>query len=104
MAEATERTSGKVGKKLTRRGFLKAAAIGAAAAGAVAAAPALLSHGASALTANEATPLPSVGKRNPVVVYIRNAAKGEIVIMSGTREYVVKDSILASRLVAASMG
>ena len=56
------------------------------------------------MTMNEAKPLPSFGRGNPVVVYIRNAAKGEIVIMSGTREYVVKDSILASRLVAASMG
>ena len=104
MPEETEGTSAKVGKKLTRRGFLKAAAIGAAAAGAVAAAPALLSQGAHAMTMNEAKPLPSFGRGNPVVVYIRNASKGEIVIMSGTREYVVKDSILASRLVAASMG
>jgi hypothetical protein len=73
-------------EELTRAGFVKssaAAVIGASAIGAIASAAA------------EADEHPG---NQPVVAYIKNPSKGEISVMSGEREVVLRDRRLAARL------
>jgi len=81
--------------KVSRRGFLKKTAAGAAAVAALAAAPSLL---VVAEKSGEGTP--AAGVTTPLVAYVRDAAKGEVVIMMGTKEVVRKDYGLVARLVA----
>lgn len=82
--------------KVSRRGFLKKTAAGAAAVAALAAAPSLL---VVAEKSGEGT-TPAAGVTTPLVAYVRDAAKGEVVIMMGTKEVVRKDYGLVARLVA----
>jgi hypothetical protein len=84
---------------LTRRNFLTQVSIGAAAIGTLIAA-----HGMTKPTEALAAPekdLP-VGKfSGPVVAQIRNAPKGEVALMVGTREIVFRDRKLVARLLRA---
>lgn len=87
--------------KLTRRGLLKHTSLGAAAAGALLAVPALT----SAQTASVAPPaaartLPVLTE--PLAAYVRDAASGEITLLIGTRELTVHDPELLRRLVQAA--
>ena len=71
---------------MTRAGFVKssaAAVVGASAISAIAAAAA------------EADGHPG---NEPVVAYVKNPSKGEIAVMSGEREVVVRDRKLAARI------
>lgn len=83
---------------LSRRSFLRKSAAGAAAAGVLGAAPGL------ALAANDIRGEPSLDDilttpSEPLVVYIQDAARGEVVFMTGTREVVRRDRRLVSRLI-----
>jgi hypothetical protein len=71
----------------TRRGFLAMAGVGAAAVGA---------GGSSRAAAAEQR---STG---PLVAYVRDVRRGEIAVMVGEHEVVVRDRDLVNRLVHAS--
>ena len=84
---------------LSRRNFL---ATGAAAAGAVVVVG-QLGDGTAAAGANEAGTEPAWFGAQPVasepfVVYIRNAAKGEVAVLRGEEEIVYTDRALVGRL------
>lgn len=82
---------------VSRRSFLKTAAAGAAAVGAAAAAPSAV---------RMVTDLPNMadvgrGGSEPLMAYVQNSGSGEIVVMLGTKEIVLRDFGLVSRLFAA---
>lgn len=80
----------------TRRGFLGMAGAGAVAAGTVSLAPAAFAEDADAKA-------PPEGSANePVVAYVSDARKGEVSVMSGEREVIVRDRALANRLLNAA--
>ena len=87
---------------LSRRRFLKGTAVGLGAAGLIAAAPAWMvatsGDTTSQAESNEDASTPS----GSLVAYVRDAAKGEVVILSGTTEVVRKDRTLVARLVSAA--
>ena len=88
---------------ISRRGFLKVARNGIAAAGIVAVAPtALLATAGAAVkpkaTKAEATVRPVFSKEN-LVIHVPNPSTGEIHFMVGTREVVRHDRALVARLV-----
>jgi hypothetical protein len=74
----------------SRRTVLKAAAAGTAAIGLLAAGRAV---GAEAAVRSD-------GFDAPVVAYISDARRGELVVMVGTREVVRRDAGLVARLIA----
>lgn len=90
-----------------RRDFLRRAGIGAAALGAVTAAPALLGAGtAGAATPVAAAPAPApeaapVDMGAPVVAYLEDAPSGEFRLMIGGRSVEFTDKALAARITAA---
>ena len=86
--------------KLTRRDLIKQTSAGAAALGALAAVPGL----AGAQGAPEAHAAgPSAADRNgPLVAYLRDVAAGEIGLLVGTREIIVRDRELVQRLLRAA--
>ena len=71
----------------TRRGFLAMAGMGAAAVGVGVATPAAASEQRSS---------------GPLVAYVRDVRRGEIAVMVGEHEVVVRDRDLVNRLVHAS--
>ncbi|MDQ2830794.1 MAG: hypothetical protein M3Y74_17325 [Chloroflexota bacterium] len=82
--------------KLTRGGFLKKTSAGAVAFGALAALP-----GAAVAAARPpmtATPETDALTAAPFVVYVRNPAAGEIVMLAGAEEFTYTDRALAARL------
>jgi len=85
---------------VTRLSFLKSSA-GVAAGAAMVAVP-----GAVAQAAEEKSGVPvapsSPNPREPVVAYVRDAARGEVTVMSGTHEKTYRDRALAKRLMAAA--
>ena len=77
----------------SRRTLLKSAAAGAAAIGLVGA--------AGGLAGSTIAARGSIGTSSePVVAYVSDARKGEIVVMVGTREVVRRDAALVARLIA----
>jgi len=79
--------------RTSRRTILKSAAAGAAAIGLVGA-----SRG---LAGSSSTTKGSIGTSSePLVAYVSDARRGEIVVMVGTREIVRRDAGLVARLVA----
>ncbi|GEM_PF-2816757 len=83
---------------LTRRGFLTRTTVGAAAVGVLSAAPGL---GATAQTAESDAPELSPATAEPLVAQVRDLATGEISVMSGLKEAVVRDPQLVLRLLRA---
>jgi len=93
---------------LSRRTLLKRTSAGAAALGTLIAAPQILGRrpktamatplerGPAMAAAASAPAAP--GSTEPLVAYVRNRATGEIAIFSGSREIVLQDSALVSRL------
>jgi hypothetical protein len=85
---------------VTRLSFLKSSA-GVAAGAAMVAVP-----GAVAQAAEEKSGVPvapsSPNPREPVVAYVRDAARGEVTVMSGTVEKTYRDRALTKRLMAAA--
>ena len=74
----------------SRRTVIKAAAASTAAVGLLAA---TRSIGGGAAATNETM-------RTPIVAYVSDARKGEVVVMVGNREIVRRDALLVARLVA----
>src|SRR3989454_2536668 len=86
MADAKE-------SKMSRRSFLQKTAVGAAAVGAMSAAPTILK-----MTENVQAS-PAAGDLNsPVMAYVKDATTGTVVVMWGTQEIVTRDPGLANRL------
>jgi hypothetical protein len=86
--------------KLTRRGFIRRTSIGAATIGALAAAPGLAAAQASPRA--RISDLSTAELHEPLVAHVRNAALGEIALLVGTREVIVRDPELVVRLVKAA--
>lgn len=82
------------GTKHSRRTILRAVAASAAAMGLLGSARAL---GSSAAAADSS---PTSTSRLPVIAYVSDARKGEVVVMVGTHEIVRRDAGLVARLVA----
>ena len=90
-------------RKIDRRGLLKATA-GLAAVGAVLGVPALVFKGSNdgdAQGTTASTESASLEASQPIVAFIQDAAKGEVVIMSGTEQVVVTDRDLVARILMA---
>ena len=84
--------------KLSRSSFLKTAglATGAALVGGVPAA------GAARETAAVPVPSTSAIPKEPLVAYVRNAARGEVTVVSGLHETTFKDPALVKRITRAA--
>lgn len=84
---------------LTRRGFLTRASLGAAAVGAMSVAPGLGAVGQTAeVDTSEVSP---AVLSEPLVAHVQDFAAGEVSIMSGARELVVRDPQLVMRMLNA---
>src|SRR6266571_8380646 len=79
--------------KMSRRSFLQKTAVGAAAVGAMAAAPTILK-----MTENVQASPPPGDVNAPVMAYVKDAATGTVVVMWGTQEIVARDPGLVIRL------
>ena len=77
----------------SRRTLLKSAAAGAATIGLVGASRGLTGSATAAKSSIETS-------SEPLVAYVSDARKGEVVVMVGTREIVRRDRALVARLVA----
>jgi hypothetical protein len=88
---------------ISRRGFLKVARNGIAAAGIVAVAPTALMASAGAATkpkaSKPAATVRPVSSNENLVIHVPNPSSGEIHFMVGTREVVRHDRALVARLV-----
>lgn len=83
--------------KLTRRVLLKQTSLSAAAVGALMAAPGL--NAASALAESGSA---TEAAHQPLVAYVHDTSKGEISLLVGTREIIVRDRELVKRLARAA--
>src|SRR3989442_7268476 len=79
--------------KMSRRSFLQKTAVGAAAVGAMAAAPTILK-----MTENVQAATPSGDVDNPVQADVKDAAHGAVVVVWGTQKIVTRDPGLVNRL------
>jgi hypothetical protein len=87
--------------KLTRRGLFKQTTVSAATLGAMAAGPSLtLFLDSPEDPVTEISPGTIVG---PLVAHIRDAESGEISLLVGTREIVIRNTDLVARLVKAAL-
>lgn len=85
---------------VNRRSFLRQTTAGAAAVAIVAAAPAAMSG--HALPTPPSIELSGPTMTAPLMAYVRNVTAGEIALMVGTREVVIRDVDLARRLMKAA--
>jgi hypothetical protein len=85
---------------VTRSSFLRSSA-GVAAGAAMIAMPTAVAQAAEEKTGVPVAPS-SPNPREPVVAYVRDAARGEVTVMSGTQEKTYRDRALAKRLMAAA--
>ena len=101
MAEEKSETEAEETRSVSRRGFLKVAAAGAAAAGVAATAPGILNGEMPLAGLFGGAPAKGGG---PIVAYIGDAATGEIVLMAGEREVRVRDLGMVSWFVRSFGG
>jgi hypothetical protein len=82
---------------LTRRGFIGAASMGAATVGVLGSVPgmSLLSNGSAEVDTGE---VPAAAVAEPLVAQVRDFSTGEISIMSGMREVIIRDPQIVARL------
>ncbi len=100
MSEEMEPASNEEGpRKSSRRSFLKKAAMGATAVGVATAAP-----GAVQVASTYIPSGPLGTGAMPLIVYVKNASRGELALMVGTKEIVVTDFGLVSRLLSMVAG
>ena len=85
---------------VTRRSFLWQTSVGAAAAGVVATAPSLF--GRNDVPSVPVPQFSAAALSEPLVAYVRNAATGEVALLLGTREIIVRDAELVRRLLKAA--
>ena len=98
--ETQDESIGKaIRSKLSRRKFLTTAAIGAAAVGVATAAP-----NAVKLASGFVPAVSNAAGSGPLVAYVRDASTGEVAVMMGTKEIVLKDFGLVSRLLGMIAG
>jgi hypothetical protein len=86
--------------KVTRRGLITKASIGAATLGVMAAAPNLVK--ADAVEAEVAHSNAPAGHSDTLIAHVRNRKTGEIALLVGSREVIVRDRELVRRLVKAA--
>ncbi len=84
---------------LSRRRFLTRLALGVSGLSALAAIPGWVWRSPRSADATSQPDTLSSAPETPVVAYVRDAAKGEVVLMVGTKEVIRKDPGLASHLV-----
>jgi hypothetical protein len=85
---------------VTRRHFIRQASAAAAAAGAVTVLPTIASaHASTTLSAHEVS---SAAAHGPIIAHIKDVARGEIALLVGEREIVIRDRVLVRRLVKAA--
>ena len=90
-----------IGSRHSRRSFLKKTAAAVTAVGVAAAVPS-----AALMVSGHLTGVPQLDRRGstlrePLVAYVRDATKGEVVLMVGTKEVVRNDPLLVAQLVGA---
>ncbi len=87
-------------RTISRRNLLAKTGMGAAAAGVLTAVPGLVAakHGSRGAAPTSALKTTTPAGDVPAVAYVRDAAKGEIVLMVGTREVVHTDPALVAYL------
>jgi hypothetical protein len=85
-------------ESLSRRKLLASAGVATGTA-AIAAAPTVA---AAALDRSEVTEPSGPPPEEPVIAYVRDAKRGEVTVMSGTREATYRDPTLVKRLVKAA--
>ena len=83
---------------MSRRNFLRNAALGAATVGAVAAAPSILG-----IAENVGADTASFSGE-PLVAYVKDAARGTVVVMWGSQEFETKDMGLVARIARYAKG
>jgi hypothetical protein len=83
---------------LSRRNFLRTAALGAATVGAVATAPSVLG------IAENVGAVASDFGNTPLVAYVKDATRGTVVVMWGTREVETADPGLVARIALYAKG
>jgi len=84
---------------VTRLSFLKTSAVAAAGAAAIGApVAAALSEDKSSVPSEPSAPNP----REPVMAYVRDARRGEVTVLAGTRETTYRDRALVKRLLDAA--
>lgn len=82
-----------------RRSFIRGAAAGGLALGVAAAVPvSLLSGSSNDDSPQQASNAAALQLSEPMVAYIRDASRGEVVILVGSQEIVLQDASLAARL------
>ncbi len=86
--------------KITRRGLIKQASVGAATVGTLMAVPGLSKAYAS--TALESADQKTASMQGSLVAHVRNVSTGEIALLVGTREIVIRDPDLVKRLLKAA--
>lgn len=87
---------------VSRRGFLTRASVGAAAVGVISAVP-HLGTGAHETEAEASHAAPET-LAAPMVAHVRDFGSGEVSVMSGTTERIVRDPKLVARLLRAVRG
>jgi hypothetical protein len=85
---------------LTRRSFIKQASATAATVGAIATLPTIANaHASTTLSPSEVS---TAAAHGPIIAHIRNLDLGEIALLVGEREIVIRDRVLVRRLVKAA--
>lgn len=99
MSDPTVEESDAKQSHFSRRGFIGRASIGAAAVGVMSSVPGLT----LATDSSEGAPgeVPAAAMAEPMVAQVRDFASGELSIMSGLKEVVVRDPQLVMRLLKA---
>jgi len=93
--------------ELSRRGFLSTSAGLTAAGVALAAAPGLVAVVPEVESALDDTAAPAAEQLQsigPVVVHVRDAVAGEVSVLSGESEVVIRDRAFVDRIVSAASG
>ena len=88
------------GHGLPRRSFLKRGAAAAVGLGTFAAAPGWVLANWRGADHNASAPTNATTLETPMVAYVRDAAKGEVVLLVGETELVRTDRSLAAQLIA----
>lgn len=84
---------------LTRQGFIKKSSVSVAAVAALAGVPGIVAHAAPFAEEKHIAPNALQG---PLVAHVRDAASGEVCLLVGEREIVVRDKVLVRHLLKAA--
>jgi hypothetical protein len=88
--------------EMSRRSFLRNAAVGAAAVGAAMAAPNVVALTQNVGGAGSAGSGGDAG--SPMVAYVKDASAGTVVVMWGSKEAEIRDPTLVSRIMRYTRG